>query len=318
MTEPASWKVELVDQLSKELDNSAVAAIVSIKGIRNEQLQQIRRNLRSDLKMRVLRKRLLLKAFEKSKKPNINVLKDVMQGQIALITTELNPAKLNRMLEATKQKAPARGGEIAPEDIIVEANRDTGFPPGPMISEFQKVGLPTAIEKGKIIIKKETVLVKEGEVIPKDKAKIMEKLEIKPITVGLDVLGAYGDGLLYSKDVLSITLEEIVGNIVNAFSSAKGVALETMYLIPEIIPQLLVKAKLQSEVLALESGYMDESNVQIFILKAIREANAISRKLGGEEVTSEVKEEEPKAKEEEKSEEDVEGDISEGLGALFG
>ena len=138
MTEPASWKVELVEQLSKDLDNSSVAAIVSIKGIRNEQLQQIRRNLRDDLKMRVLRKRLLLKAFEKSSKTDIDVLKNVMNGQIALITTELNPSKLNRMLETTKQKAPARGGELSPEDIVVEANTDTGSQQGPIIMKFQK------------------------------------------------------------------------------------------------------------------------------------------------------------------------------------
>ena len=46
MTEPAKWKVELVNQVTSEIEQSPVSAIVSIKGIRSKQLQQIRRSLK--------------------------------------------------------------------------------------------------------------------------------------------------------------------------------------------------------------------------------------------------------------------------------
>ena len=35
MSEPAKWKVELVDSITNEINNSPVAAVVSIKGLRN-------------------------------------------------------------------------------------------------------------------------------------------------------------------------------------------------------------------------------------------------------------------------------------------
>ncbi len=316
--EPASWKVELVNELTNEIEKSPVSALVSIKGIRNAQLQKIRADLKGRVKIRVVRKRLLMKALKEVKLENIEEFGKMAEGQIAVITTEEAPSKLYRILEGTKQKAAARGGEIAEEDIVVP-EMPTDFPPGPMISEFQKAGLPTAIEKGKIVVKKETLYVKQGEAIPKDKAKILEKLQILPVTVGLDIIGAYEAGLVFNRAAVAITEEGLMSQIAGAFAQAKSMALETLFLVPEIVPQLLVKARLGAEQLALETGTVDEGNVQLFILKAIREATALSKSISGE--ASEETPEEPSSEGEETSEEskqDDEDKASEGLSALFG
>ncbi len=316
--EPASWKVELVKELTKEIEKSPVSALVSIKGIRNAQLQKIRSDLKGRVKIRVVRKRLLMKALDKVKLENIKEFGNMAEGQIAVITTEEAPAKLYRILEGTKQKAAARGGEIAEDDIIVP-EMPTNFPPGPMISEFQKAGLPTAIEKGKIVVKKETLYVKKGEAIPKDKAKILEKLEILPVTVGLNIIGAYEAGLVFNRAAVSITEEQLVGDIVHALAQARNIALETLFLVPEIVPQLLVKARLYAEQLALDTGTVDESNVQLFILKAIREATALNRSVSGEASEAAPEEESKEAQETtEESKQDDEDKASEGLSALFG
>lgn len=312
----APWKVKQVEELKEEIESSPVVALVDITGIRNQQLQNIRRELRGKVNLRVVRRRLFLNALERVERENIGKLKDHSEGQIALLTSDNDPKTIYDMLFNTRQDSPAKGGEIAPRDIVVE-EMVTGFPPGPMISEFQKVGFKTAIEKGKIVIKGETVVVKEGEPIPKDKAKILEKLEIKPINVGLDIIGAYSDGIIFTKEVLSVRLEDVLLDMGKAFSEAKSIALESMFIVPEVLPDLLFKAKINAEQLALESGYMDESNIELFILKAIREATAISGTLGGEEEASEEAEEEPE-QEEKKEEGNVDENISEGLGSLFG
>ncbi|WP_075057382.1 hypothetical protein [Thermogymnomonas acidicola] len=129
---------------------------------------------------------------------------------------------------------------------MVEA-KETSFPPGPMISEFQKVGLQTAIEKGKIVIKKEAVLVKKGEVITPEKAKVLERLEIFPLIVGLDVLGAYEDGIIFTKESLSITPEQVAADVATAFARAKALALRATFMVPEVVPELLAKAKLEAD-----------------------------------------------------------------------
>lgn len=314
MRHPASWKVDLVNSVAQEMEGNEVSAIASIKGIRNNQLQKIRHDLSDHLKMRVIRKRLLIKAIDQSKDKDLHDFKKFAQGQIAIITTDLEPAKLFQVLEKTKQKAAARGGETAPEDIVIEA-KETQFPPGPMISEFQKAGLATAIEKGKIVIKKESLFVKKGEVISKDKAKLLEKLDIRPITVGLEIQGAYSHGLIYSKDVLSITEEAIIADMIRGFSVAKAVALDAGYLVPEIIPDLIVKAAMNAEQLALDAGFVSEGNIELFILKAIREANAINQSLEGKEEVKSTKEE---SKKDEETQEDASENVSAGLESLFG
>ena len=307
MTEPAKWKVELVNQVTSEMDQSPVSAIVSIKGIRNKQLQQIRRSLKGKAKMRVMRGTLVEKSLEKVKKDHIGDLKEFISGQIALITTEMTPQKLYASLEGSKQKAAARGGETATEDIIIEA-KETQFPPGPMISEFQKVGLQTAIEKGKIVIKKESVFVKKGEKISREKAKILEKLEIHPITVGLDVVSAYYDGLIFKADVLSITPEFVMGEIAMAFFRAKVLAGSVMFITKEIVPELIIKGRLQAESLGMEAKFLDEKEMENLIInsRAAVQKTETKEKAHKEEVK------------EEKNEEKEAEDATEGFGALFG
>ena len=307
MTEPAKWKVELVNQVTSEMEQSPVSAIVSIKGIRNKQLQQIRRSLKGKAKLRVMRGTLVEKSLENVKKDHIGDLKEFISGQIALITTEMTPQKLYASLEGSKQKAAARGGETATEDIIIEA-KETQFPPGPMISEFQKVGLQTAIEKGKIVIKKESVFVKKGEKISKEKAKILEKLEIHPITVGLDVVSAYYDGLIFKADVLSITPEFVMGEIAMAFSRAKVLAGSVMFITKEIVPELIIKGRLQAESLGMEAKFLDEKEMGNLIINSRAAVQKTETKENAHK--EEVKEEKNEEKEAE--------DATEGFGALFG
>ena len=307
MTEPAKWKVELVNQVTSEMDQSPVSAIVSIKGIRNKQLQQIRRSLKGKAKLRVMRGTLVEKSLENVKKDHIGDLKEFISGQIALITTEMTPQKLYASLEGSKQKAAARGGETATEDIIIEA-KETQFPPGPMISEFQKVGLQTAIEKGKIVIKKESVFVKKGEKISREKAKILEKLEIHPITVGLDVVSAYYDGLIFKADVLSITPEFVMGEIAMAFSRAKVLAGSVMFITKEIVPELIIKGRLQAESLGMEAKFLDEKEMGNLIINSRAAVQKTETKENAHK--EEVKEEKNEEKEAE--------DATEGFGALFG
>ncbi len=317
MRHPATWKVDLVDQVAQDIDNAGTVAIVDIHGLRNNQFQGIRRDVRGDLKIRVMRLTLLRKALEKSKKPGILDLSKQVNGQVALVTTNSEPVAVNRVLRQKRQMMSPRGGETASADIVIPEG-ETSFPPGPMISEFQKAGLQTAIEKGKIVIKKESVVVKKGEVISKDRASLLQKLDIKPIEVGLNLVVAYASGTLFSSDVLSITPESVSLDIASSFLTAKTLALEIGFVVPEIIPDLIVKARLVAESLAMKAGIVDESSIQLFILKAIRDASAVQEAVGeGKEEKGSTGKEDKKKEKEAKSE-STDEDVSAGLSSLFG
>jgi large subunit ribosomal protein L10 len=127
MSKPAQWKLELVTDLAKRISDNKLIAVASIKGIRNSQLQQIRKDLRQKARIQVVRVRLLEKALDQAKLANSDGFKESATGQVALITTAESPLRLYEMLNHTKQKAPARGGEIADQDIIIEAKETSSL-----------------------------------------------------------------------------------------------------------------------------------------------------------------------------------------------
>ncbi len=97
-----------------------------------------------------------------------------------------------------QERRPGKAGDIAPEDIAVKAG-ETPFKPGPIVGELQKVGIPAGIEGGKIVIKKDKVLVEKGRRSPEELSKVLPQLEILPMTVGLDLRAAFEDGVLYGR-----------------------------------------------------------------------------------------------------------------------
>src|SRR2546427_3791229 len=205
MAHVAPQKIEAAKTLVQEFERSPVIGIVGIRGIPAPQFQAMRKKLLGRARLKVSKNNLLRIALKEaaSRKKGLDGLMDVLQDQTAVVTAEISPFRLYKEMEATKTKAPARGGERAPEDIWVREG-DTPFKPGPIVGELQKAGVPAAIERGKVVIKKDKLLVKAGDKIPRDVAQVLTRLEIYPLTVGLDLRGAYEAGTVFGRDVLTI------------------------------------------------------------------------------------------------------------------
>jgi len=332
MAHVAAWKKEVVKELAQAMKTHGVIAVVNLHGIPSAQLQQMRQGMRPKADIIMSRNTLLHIAIDEAAKerPGLEKLKDMVQGQCAIVATDANPFKLFREMESTKTKAPAKPGDIAPEDIEVKAG-DTPFKPGPIVGELQKVGIPAGIEGGKIIIKKDKVLVKQGETISAELAAVLPKLEILPMTVGMDLRGAFEDGLLYDKEVLNIPADYYTNMLGLASRSAMALAVEIVYPTPETMPPLLAKAYREALALSVSAAIPTKESINILLAKAEANMLALATRvpdLGDERVKqrlsakpsspapSEKKKEEPK---EEKKEEKVsEEDAAAGLGALFG
>ena len=202
MAHVAAWKKDMVSELVQDMREYPVVAIVDMEGIPGQQIQSMRAGLRAHAKLKMTKDKLILLALDEiaKEKPGIADLKDAVHGQCAVVTTDLDSFKLFKKLESTKTAAPAKEGQLAPYDIVVPKG-PTPFGPGPIIGELQKIGIPAAIEAGKIAVKKDTTLVKAGEPIPGPVAAMLPKLEILPMIVGMDLRAAYEDGVIYKRDV---------------------------------------------------------------------------------------------------------------------
>ena len=334
MAHVATWKKELVEELVQDMREYPVVAVVDMHGIPGQQVQSMRAGLRAHAKLKMTKNKLMVLAIEEAakEKPGILGLKDSVHGQCAIVTTDIDPFKLFKKLEATMTAAPAKEGQLAPYDIVVPKG-PTPFGPGPIIGELQKIGLPAAIDAGKIVVKKDTTLVKEGEPIPGPVAAMLPKLEILPMIVGMDLRAAYEDGVIYGRDVLDIpedyystmfataahnalalgvsiafpTKETIVPLIAKAFRESMGLSIEAAIPTKENIDRLLAKADAQMLALASASGYTsDEIAARLSSAAAVAPVATAAAEAPAEE---KVEEEEEEVSEEE---------AAAGLSALFG
>jgi large subunit ribosomal protein L10 len=282
MAHVAAWKKEVVEDLKTEMVSHTVVAIVNVHGIPSAQLQQMRQGLRGSANVIMTRNTILDIALTEAAKvrPGLDALKASVDGQCAVITTNMNPFKLFRALEATKSAAPAKAGDIAPEDIAIKAG-ETPFKPGPIVGELQKVGIPAGIEGGKVVFKKDKVLVAKGQPVPEDLAKVLPRLEILPMTVGLDLRAAFEDGVLYDRDVLNIPADYYSNLLGAAARNAMALSMSIAYVSPQTIRPLLAKAFREAMGLSMEVAYPTNENIKFLLAKAEAQMLALARKGDG-------------------------------------
>jgi len=282
MAHVAAYKKETVDELARRVADSAVVGVASFQGIPAPQFQAIRRRLRGRATITVSKNNLLRLALKQAaaKRPHLEDLAEVIEGQTAVVTADLNPFKLFRELEATKTKAPARGGEVAPEDLWVREG-ETSFKPGPVVGELQKAGVPAAIERGKVIIKKDKLMVKGGDRIPRDVAQVLSRLEIFPLTVGLDLRGAYEAGTVFRRDALAVDEVLVRSQVIEAARGAFNLSVFSGFPTKATIGPILSTAHAKALSLAVESGFPTKESVKLLLAKARAEMLALASRIPG-------------------------------------
>jgi large subunit ribosomal protein L10 len=333
MAHVAAWKKEMVSDLKTIMTENPVVAIVNVHGIPGPQIQKMRADLRGTAKFLMTRNKLIRIALDEAakEKDGLNGLKEMVDGQCAVVATGMNPFKLFNQMEETKASAAAKPGDIAPDDIVVKAG-PTSFPPGPIVGELQKVGIPATIDGGKIVIKKDKKLVEKGEPIPEEIAKVLPRLDIMPMTVGLDLLAAFEDGIVYDRKVLDIPPDYYPSMLASAASNALSLGIGIVYPTAKTMPILISKAYREAINLAVEATIPIGDSIKILLTKADSHMLALASKIpefADEKLSARLSavppaSQKPKDKDEEpKDEEDEEEEVSEeeaaaGLSALFG
>jgi len=273
-------KKQEVKELKELMLKYRVISLGDITSLPSKQFQNIRKKLKGKVIIKVTKKRLIKRAIESIKEKDLKSLEKYLENSMpVLLFTNEDPFKLYKLLKKSKSKATAKPGQTAPNDLIVEAG-PTNFTPGPIIGELGQLGIVAAVEGGKITIKKDKLLVKEGDTIDEKAASLLAKLGIEPMEIGLNLKVVYDNGTLYEKLVLDFDEEKLVNDIKIAYQSAIS--------------------------LALKIGYTTKETIKLLISKAASQAKALSSKLSSkkepkEEVKEEEHKEEPK-KEEHKEE----------------
>ncbi len=325
---PPQWKVKQVEELKRMISSHRVLLLMNFEKVPSSLMQKIKRELKGSAELRVVKKTLLNLALD-SIGGGYEKLKEYARGQVAIIATNENPFKIYKKLESLKTDSPLKPNQISPIDVMVNEG-PTPLPPGPAMAELQMAGIPAAVEKGKVVIKKAATVVKAGEVVKPEVAKALEKLNIKPLKIGLETLAAY-DGVVLTPDLLKIDEEAILKDFQNAYRIAMNLAVNCCYVTKETAEILLIKGYMDARNLAINAGILEKDVMPDLLLKAHAQMLSLASLLPPEALDDElralvkreeVKVEETEKKEEEKEEEKEgekkEEEALEGLASLFG
>ena len=256
-----------------------VIALSKMSKVRATQLMTIRKKFRNEIKIRVIKNRVAQRAFEKlSNLSGLDSLSKELEGQCALLFTNISPFKLNLIFDKNKVFLPAKGGDIATKDIIIPAG-NTGISPGPVLSEFKEANVSTKIDQGTIWVGKDTVVVRSGSIISQKLASLMSKLNIKPIEAGISISLAIAEGLVLKENDLKINLAEYRQELTRSLHEAVSLAIETSYPTVETITRLLVRAYQNATALTTDSGYLSPDSVQFVLVRANANGQIIANQV---------------------------------------
>jgi len=269
------WKIDQVTELSKVLKESVMVGLVNVEGVGAKQLDGIRTSLRGSANIKMARNTLMIRAIDESKLKGIEDLKKYVRGPIAFIFSDQDPFVLSKFLSENKTAAPAKGGQIAPKDIIVPA-MNTGVAPGPFISELAALKIPSRVKGGVIHVTDDTVAVKAGDTISNAMAQMLARLGIEPMELQLKLVAAYTEGTVMSAESFEINLDSIFQNFIAGHQFAINLSVNTGYPTPETIPIIIAKANMEAKSLALSIGFFTPDLLNEFLAKANSEAFALA------------------------------------------
>jgi len=314
-----------VEDLAKQY---SIVGIIDVGGLPAPQFQRIRGTLSKTAKVLIVKKNVLDLALTKIDKTHKGIvgLKDKMSGIVGLVFTNDNPFTLYKFIKKNKSSAPAKAGSIAPKEIIVPAG-PTSFAPGPIIGELGALKIKAGITAGKVEIKADSPVAKEGDIISAELAGVLSRLGIEPMEVGLNIKAIYEEGTIYNREILDVDEDAILADLTNEALRCFKLSVGLKYFTNENIEHLITEAGRDSLGLGVGVAYPAAETIERLVSKANAQASGVGNTLPSElkpaglttTSVAPVVAENSAANEEkvEEKKEDTPVDAAAGLGGLF-
>ena len=241
-------KKTLVEQLVNLCKGKDTLVISNIERIPAETFKRLRKELKKlNTDIKVIKAKLAKKVLE-GLGIETSSIENFLQKPTALIISNLDVFALASLLEKSKEYSYLKPGMVVEKEIVIEP-MTTDLPPTAVV-ELSKV-LKVGVEKGKVVVK-EKKIIKPGEIVDDALANALQKLEIKPLKIGLsvDVGIELKTGKIY-KNVI-VNKEEEIQKLISAHSRAMNLAIAISYPCKQTINVLLQKAAAYAKTLNLK------------------------------------------------------------------
>ena len=272
----APAKKATAKKLVAKLKGSKIIGVINMEGLPAAQLLTIRKALRGKVELFMTKRRIMRVAVDEAKKdvPGLDKLFEKAIGMPCLLFTQENPFSLYKTLKKSKSPAPAKAGQLAPRDIVIPAG-PTPFAPGPVISELAQLGIKAGVEGGKVAVKVDSTVVKEGKPISAPLASMLLRLSIMPMEIGLNVVAVLEKGTVYDSKVLDIDEKKFGADLTKAIVSGFNLSVEISYPTKDTTIVILQKAFREAKSVALEASYPADAVIGALLAKGAAQAAAL-------------------------------------------
>jgi len=300
-------------KLEKAIQEFKNVLVVTVDNVGSFQMQKIRIALRGTAEI-VMGKNTLMRMIMREQlaaNPKLEALLPLIRGNMGLIFTNGDLAKVRTIVTANKVPAVAKSGTVAPTDVFVPAG-PTGLDPG-QTSFFQALNIATKIARGSIEIVADVHLIKKGDKVTSSAVALLGKLDIKPFFYGCVVKSVYENGSVYPVEILDITEADLLNKFFGGVRRIAALGLAIGYPTEASIGHNIANGFKKMLALSSSSGYKFKEADKFFSAAAAAPVVAAAAPEKKEEMAAGKKKEEKK--EEPEEEEDV---AAGGFGGMFG
>ena len=284
----SGWKKDSVSELTEIFSSDGVVAVVDVSGVPASNMIDMRNTLRERMSITMAKKTLVRIAWSEAGRPkdDIEALLEGAHQPCIVYSDSMNAFEIFGELEKTRQGRPAKAGESFPNEVTIPAG-PTEFGPGPIVGEFNAVGIPAKIDKGKVAIQKDTTF-SEGDEISADLGIMLAKLGINPIEIGLILTGAIEGGHFFQSSDLDLDTDGLRNDIVSATSGAFNLACNVRWFSSTTTPTLISKASSEALSVALEAGVVNDATAATILLQAQARALSLAGQLDSSALDEEL------------------------------
>jgi len=301
-------------KFEKALQEYKNVLVVTVDNVGSLQLQKIRIALRGMAEI-VMGKNTLMRMIMREQavaNPKLEALLPFVRGNMGLIFTNGDLAKIRDNVVSNKVPAVAKSGTLAPVDVFVPAG-PTGLDPG-QTSFFQALNIATKIARGSIEIVANVHLIKKGDKVTSSAVALLGKLDIKPFFYGVIVTNVYENGSIYPAEILDITPDQLLGKFFGGVRRIAAIGLAVGYPTEASVGHTIANGFKKMLALSQSTGFEFAESKAFFSRAAAAPVAAVAEKKEGgkkEKAAAAPKEEEKPAEEEEDA-------GAGGFGGLFG
>jgi len=335
-----------LEEIKSILSQYRTILFIAADEVNSKLVLELRRAFEGRGVVKVVRNAMLLRAMRDVGAKNVEELAKILSGSAIKVFTNLNAFEAARIVEGIQVFEKPRVGMKVDFDIVVEPMK-TDLKPGPIMSLFGKLRIPTQVRDGVLWIAREAVVAKAGSQLTEDHVSLLDKLGIKIVPVKPRMLFAYEDGLILRAEELKLNIDEYREQVRSAALFALNLAAELAIPEPSVLALAIRRAVQRAYAVATETGYITPDTARAVFASAVTKACSLAAALASkspelagvlqvalpaavqqlqqpveQQKQAEAAKEEKEKKAEEAGEEEkkelTEEELSEGLAALFG